>query len=78
MQVVLYTTSLKQRKRYKNNKKYKLKNTQTMKKNTMEYTAPEMEIVLAMVENGFFGSDPLWGEDGEAGDGFDGNDNGGF
>jgi hypothetical protein len=24
-----------------------------MKKNTMEYTAPEMEIVLAMVENGF-------------------------
>lgn len=53
MQVVLYTTSLKQRKRYKNNKKYKLKNTQTMKKNTMEYTAPEMEIVLATVENGF-------------------------
>jgi hypothetical protein len=49
-----------------------------MKKNTMEYTAPEMEIVLAMVENGFFGSYPLWGEDGEAGDGFDGNDNGGF
>ena len=53
MQVVLYTTSLKQRKRYKNNKKYKLKKTQTMKKNTMEYTAPEMEIVLATVENGF-------------------------
>ena len=24
-----------------------------MKKNTMEYTAPEMEIVLATVENGF-------------------------
>ena len=66
MQVVLYTTSLKQRKRYKNNKKYKLKKTQTMKKNTMEYTAPEMEIVLAMVENGFQTS-PTWGDYDEAG-----------
>ena len=61
------TTSLKQRKRYKNNKKYKLKNTQTMKKNTMEYTAPEMEIVLAMVENGFLGSEFTYGDYGEAG-----------
>ena len=37
-----------------------------MKKNTMEYTAPEMEIVLAMVENGFQTS-PTWGDEGYAG-----------
>ena len=37
-----------------------------MKKNTMEYTAPEMEIVLATVENGFQTS-PTWGDYGEAG-----------
>ncbi|MBQ5829793.1 MAG: hypothetical protein IIW45_06285 [Alistipes sp.] len=37
-----------------------------MKKNTMEYTAPEMEIVLAMVENGFQTS-PTWGDYDEAG-----------
>lgn len=38
-----------------------------MKKNTMEYTAPEMEIVLAMVENGFLGSEFTYGDYGEAG-----------
>lgn len=54
MQVVYNTTSLKQRKRDKNNKKYKLKKTQTMKKNTMEYTAPEMEIVSVVAECGVY------------------------
>lgn len=49
-----------------------------MKKNTMEYTAPEMEAVLVTVENGFLGSNPIYGDEGEAGDGFEGNDNGGF
>ena len=53
MQVVLYTTSLKQRKRYRNNNKYKLKKTQTMKKNTMNYSAPEVELVEVAVESGF-------------------------
>lgn len=37
-----------------------------MKKNTMEYTAPEMEIVLATVENGFQTS---FGDEGMAGQG---------
>ena len=39
-----------------------------MKKNTMEYTAPEMEIVLATVENGFqtsFGDEGMAGQDGD-------------
>lgn len=66
MQVVYNTTSLKQRKRYKNNKKYKLKKTQTMKKNTMNYSAPEVELVEVAVESGFQTS-PTWGDEGEAG-----------
>lgn len=44
-----------------------------MKKNTMEYTAPEMEIVLATVENGFQTS-PTWGDEGYAGQDGDIND----
>ena len=40
-----------------------------MKKNTMEYTAPEMEIVLATVENGFQTSfDAITIEDAETDD----------
>lgn len=39
----------------------------------MEYTAPEMEIVLAMVENGFQTS-PTWGDEGYAGQGIGFND----
>lgn len=38
-----------------------------MKKNTMEYTAPEMEAVLVTVENGFLGSEFTYGDYGEAG-----------
>ena len=38
-----------------------------MKKNTMEYTAPEVEAVLVTVEHGFVGS---YGDPGEAGDGY--------
>lgn len=47
-----------------------------MKTNTMEYTAPEMEMVLVTVEHGFEGSG--FGDYGEAGDGFDVNDGGEF
>lgn len=43
-----------------------------MKKNTMEYTAPEMEIVLATVENGF--SNSPFGEEGMAGQSLGFND----
>lgn len=40
-----------------------------------EYTAPELEVVSAVVEHGFSAS---YGDLGEAGDGFSTNDNGEF
>lgn len=39
-----------------------------MKKNTMEYTAPEVELVEVAVERGFTNS-PLFGDEGMAGQG---------
>ncbi|MBO5820904.1 MAG: hypothetical protein J6R02_04855 [Alistipes sp.] len=47
-----------------------------MKKNySMEYTAPALEVITTLVEQGFSAS---FGNEGEAGDGFDINDNGDF
>lgn len=38
-----------------------------MKKNTMNYSAPEVELVEVAVENGFLGSEFTYGDYGEAG-----------
>jgi hypothetical protein len=43
--------------------------------NSMEYTAPALEVITTLVEQGFTAS---FGNEGEAGDGFDINDNGEF
>ena len=40
-----------------------------------EYEAPSLELTTALIEQGFEAS---YGEEGEAGDGFDINDYGGF
>jgi hypothetical protein len=45
------------------------------KNNSMEYTAPALEVITTLVEQGFTAS---FGNEGEAGDGFDINDNGEF
>ena len=42
-----------------------------------EYIAPEVEVISTVVEHGFSLSNG-WGDEGEAGDGFDVNDNGDF
>lgn len=43
--------------------------------NSMEYTAPALEVITTLVEQGFTAS---FGNEGEAGDGFDINGNGEF
>ncbi len=43
--------------------------------NSMEYTAPALEVITTLVEQGFTAS---FGNEGEAGDDFDINDNGEF
>ena len=42
-----------------------------------EYVAPEVEVISTVVEHGFSLSNG-WGEEGEAGDGFDIENNGDF
>lgn len=42
---------------------------------SIEYTAPVLEVITTFVEQGFTAS---FGNEGEAGDNFDINDNGGF